>query len=605
MSANVMGANYNSMLAGGQTAGMQQNGMPQQYNNGSIQGYTNGYHPSTNGYTNGINGSKDVITGSYGEKLGNSYGGNNGHNGGNNGFAGGNYGLSNGTGGLNGTSFGQNNGYDGYYGAFDYEGGDAYEYGFYPRYSQGSGPEYAQNNLQTTQLEEGLEVTVYGEAGEEIPAPVDSWDAAQTLFPPVLVQECRRNGFERPMPIQANTWGIGVMGRDIIGVAKTGSGKTLAYLFLGFMRLSNAPRSPSPGMLIMAPTRELVQQIEAESVKFGRPLNVRTASCYGGASRGPQLGQIRRGAKVLVATPGRLNDFLQAGQVNLSHCSFLVLDEADRMLDLGFEPQIRTIIKCLPSEQRQTLLYTATWPKELRSLASDFLKKPIHVHVGHGDHLAANKDITQIVLITQNEQEKMEELRRVLSQCQQGDRVLIFCETKASTAYLSQQLTQVERVNAVAIHGDLAQNNRDWSLESFKSGRAPIMVATDVAGRGLDIKGITAVVNWDPAHNAEDYVHRIGRTARAGCKGVAYTFLLPGDTRKAKDIVNVMENTGLQPAPELLQLAGRGQRNFKGKGKKGKGKGKGFSGKGKGGGGFRGGKGKSGGAGRFDDLGRV
>merc|ERR1719375_2583546 len=169
---------------------------------------------------------------------------------------------------------------------------------------------------------------------------------------------------------------------------------------------------------------------------------------------------------------------------------------------------------------------------------------------------------------------RIEELRKILAQCQHGDRVLIFCETKMATAYLSHQLTQAERIYSVAIHGDLAQRDRDWALESFKSGRAPIMVATDVAGRGLDIKGIAVVVNWDAAHNAEDYVHRIGRTARAGAKGLAYTFLGPDENRKARDIVNVMENTGIQPPPELLQLAGRGQKNHF-KGRKGKGKGKG------------------------------
>jgi len=466
-------------------------------------------------------------------------------------------------------------------------GGD-YDDEFYPRYNQGSGPEYAQNQLSTQKVQdsdEGLEVTIYGETGENIPEAVDSWDKCAQIFPANLVQECVNAGFAKPMPIQANTWGVGVLGRDLIGVAKTGSGKTLAYLFLGFMRLMQNKGQP-PGMLILAPTRELAQQIEQESIKFGTPLRLKTACCYGGASRGPQLGAIRRGAQVIVATPGRLNDFLQAGQVRLVQCGFLVLDEADRMLDLGFEPQIRTIIQCLPAE-RQTLLYTATWPKELRSLASDFLNKPIHVHVGSGDKLAANKDINQVVMIVQNEQQKMEELREILKTFTHGNRVLIFCETKAATADLARMLKQQERINSVAIHGDLAQRDRDWALESFKSGRAPIMVATDVAGRGLDIKGIAAVVNWDAAHNAEDYVHRIGRTARAGEKGIAYTFLCPGESRKAKDIVNVMENTGLEVSPELLQLAGR-SRGGKGKGKKGKGKGRGFGGKGKGGGGFRG-----------------
>merc|ERR1740122_664894 len=212
------------------------------------------------------------------------------------------------------------------------------------------------------------------------------------------------------------------------------------------------------------------------------------------------------------------------------------------MLDLGFEPQIRTIVQTL-SQERQTLLFTATWPKELRSLASDFLTKPIHVHLGRRDELTANQDITQVVKIVQNDQQKMQELQTIMTECSQGDRLLIFCETKVATAMLAHQLSAVARVPSVAIHGDLAQRDRDWSLEAFKSGRCPVMVATDVAGRGLDIRGIRAVVNWDAAHNAEDYVHRIGRTARAGVKGLAYTFLLPTETRKAKDIVTVMENT--------------------------------------------------------------
>jgi len=227
------------------------------------------------------------------------------------------------------------------------------------------------------------------------------------------------------------------------------------------------------------------------------------------------------------------------------------------------------------------------------------LTKPVHVHVGTGDKLSANTDISQMVVIVQNEEQKMEELRKILAQCAQGDRVLIFCETKAACADLCHQLTRNERIYSVAIHGDLVQRDRDWSLEAFRSGKAPIMVATDVAGRGLDIKGIAAVVNWDAAHNAEDYVHRIGRTARAGEKGSAYTFLKPSENRKARDIVTVMENTGLTVNAELLQLAGRGQKHGKGKNRKGFGKG----GKGKSSGGG-GGKGKSFGGGGFGGGGK-
>lgn len=565
-----------------------------------------GYNSYSSGQ--GVNSSGADYGGSRGMQV-NGYNGQNGqaYNSSGGDYGGGCYGRSNCKGGKSagckgGKDFYGDNGCRG----GDYDGGDQYgqSFDYYPRYSQGAGPEYAQSELASTTLADETAVHVYGEQGEQIPKAIDSWDEAQNFFPPLLVQQCRNAGFEKPMPIQANTWGIGLQGRDLIGVAKTGSGKTLAYLFLGFYRILTQ-RPPSPAMVILAPTRELAQQIEAEAQKFGMPVRIRTACCYGGASRGPQLGQLRRGCQVIVACPGRLNDFIQQGQVRLNQCAFLVLDEADRMLDLGFEPQIRSIIETMPTV-RQTLLYTATWPKELRSLASDFLTKPIHVNVGKGDRLEANPDITQVVKIVQNDQHKMEELREIFQLCKQGDRVLIFCETKVATADLANQLSQVEQIYSVAIHGDLAQRDRDWSLSNFKSGRAPILVATDVAARGLDVKGVTAVINWDAPHNAEDYVHRIGRTARAGEKGMAFTFLMPTEMRKARDIVNVMENTGCEVDPELLQLAGRNIRTGrswgtkrKGKGDKGGKGGKGGKGKGrgKGGGGFMGGMGKFGGFG--------
>jgi ATP-dependent RNA helicase DDX5/DBP2 len=266
---------------------------------------------------------------------------------------------------------------------------------------------------------------------------------------------------------------------------------------------------------------------------------------------------------------------------------YCVLDEADRMLDMGFEPQIRGVLSKIP-QPRQMLLYTATWPKEVRSLASDFLTKPFCVNVGEKG-TAANSDVEQHVIVVENSQMKLDELRKILEQCVQGDLVLVFCETKMGCAWLAEHLYSEYRVPCVALHGDLEQRERDYAIQAFKSGRKPIMVGTDVAARGLDIKGIKVVVNFDAASGGEDYVHRIGRTGRAGEKGYAYTFLLQRDAKKAKDIVKIMAAGHIEIPQDLQVLAGTGR------GRKGKGKSKG-KGKGKGGGkGFmRGGCGKGG-----------
>eukprot|EP00933_Yihiella_yeosuensis_P010261 TRINITY_DN11661_c1_g2_i1.p1 TRINITY_DN11661_c1_g2~~TRINITY_DN11661_c1_g2_i1.p1 ORF type:complete len:405 (+),score=78.03 TRINITY_DN11661_c1_g2_i1:77-1216(+) len=339
----------------------------------------------------------------------------------------------------------------------------------------------------------------------------------------------------------------------------------------------------------MAPTRELACQIEVEAEKFGRPVGIRTVCCYGGAPRGQQLGALRRGCQIVVACPGRLNDFIQSDVANLSNVSLLVLDEADRMLDMGFEPQIRQVIERIP-QGRQTLLFTATWPREVRSLASEYLSRPIHVQTGTINEMTVNKDIEQHVLFVQNEQEKAQGLLSILGSLSSTDRCLIFCEMKKSAEVLAQELMRYHRVPAVRIHGDMAQADRTRALEAFKNGRSPILVATDVAARGIDVKGVTCVINYDACGSAKDYVHRIGRTGRAGAKGKAYTLLLPAEDKKAKDIVNVLYKSGL-PIP--LELQSFAKTSNKGKsGGKGRMKGgKGFSSKGKGGYGKGGGKG--------------
>lgn len=458
-------------------------------------------------------------------------------------------------------------------GSYDGQGEYRWDYDDLPRYNQGNGPIYAQDLLK--QHAEGYnQVTVLGKKGEVVPEAMSTFELCDNVFPPVIMKQLRNAGFTEPMPIQASTWAMAIQGRDVIGVAKTGSGKTLAFLLPGFLSILNGESfGKAPRLLVMAPTRELARQTEDEAHKFGGPCRISTVCLYGGAPIGPQLGQLRRGVQVIVATPGRLNDFLENRQVDLTMCTYVVLDEADRMLDMGFEPQIRTILAKVPAS-RQTLLYSATWAKEVRSLASDFLTNPFCVNVGQ-DRLTANEDVSQHVILVQNEQQKLEEVRKILENCVRGDLVLIFCDTKAGCAWLSEHLYSQYRIPCTALHGDLAQRDRNYAVQSFKSGQTPVMVGTDLAARGLDIKGIKVVINFDPAHGSEDYVHRIGRTARAGRKGTAYSLLTPKDAKKAKDIASVMQAGGVPVPPELADLAGS---DWGGKGRKGKGKGKGGKG---------------------------
>jgi len=355
-------------------------------------------------------------------------------------------------------------------------------------------------------------------------------------FPSQIMRALTGAGFPAPSAIQAWAWPILSEGRDLIGVAKTGSGKTLGFLIpacsIIIEKRMDPQRAGGPLQLVLAPTRELACQIEVEAEKFGTQAGMNCAVAYGGAPKGPQLQQLRRGAHVLIATPGRLNDFVQQGVVRLRSVVFLVLDEADRMLDMGFEPQIRQIIGELP-RQRQTMMFTATWPKEVRRLAEEFLYQPAHVQIGSTDALEANADIDQRIIIVASQWDKQDKLLGLLKQeAPRGERVIVFTATKRGCDQLARELENRSRISCVCIHGDREQRERDAALEAFKSGRSPIMVATDVAARGLDIKHVKLVVNFDPANNAEDYVHRIGRTGRAGDKGLAYTFLT-GDQGRA------------------------------------------------------------------------
>lgn len=390
------------------------------------------------------------------------------------------------------------------------------------------------------------EITVLGNA----PDPYLTFES--TCFPPDILKELKSAGFPTPTPIQSQSWPVTMAGHDIVAVAKTGSGKTLGYLLPGFVHLQQRRNNPrnGPTMLVLAPTRELATQIHDEAVKFGRSSRIISTCVYGGAPKAPQLRDLDRGADIVIATPGRLNDFLEMKRINLRQVSYLVLDEADRMLDMGFEPQIRKIVNHIPS-QHQTAMFTATWPKEVRRIAQDLLTSPVQVNIGNTDELVANKSITQIVELTAP-YEKQRRLEEILRMQGRGSKTIIFCSTKRMCDQLSRSLDRT--FGAMAIHGDKSQPERDHVLQQFRSGATPILVATDVAARGLDVKDIGCVVNYDFPTGVEDYVHRIGRTGRAGATGVAYTFFSQQDGKYAKELIKVLEGAGQTVPPGLHEL---------------------------------------------------
>ena len=364
-------------------------------------------------------------------------------------------------------------------------------------------------------------------------------------------------GFSAPTPIQAQTWPIAMMERDVISIAKTGSGKTLAFLLPCYKKMDArfGGANGSINVLVLAPTRELATQIQEEADKFGRAAGYLSACAYGGAAKKDQL-RAMSSASVLVATPGRLNDFLDAGQVDLSQVFYLVMDEADRMLDMGFEPQIRDILKRVP-RRRQTLMFSATWPEEVRRLAHDFLSRPIHIQMGDPrDGLRANEDVTQHLILLRSGEDKDQELLNLFrSKFDRRDLVLIFVARKNTCDFVANMLNRIG-IRAAPMHSDRTQEYREKTLASFKEGSMPVMVATDVASRGLDVKGVSAVVNYDLANNTEDYVHRIGRTGRAGMKGESFTFITRSgeDTWKTMGIVEVMQRTGQYVDPDIQQM---------------------------------------------------
>ncbi|KAL3229627.1 ATP-dependent RNA helicase DBP3 [Nakaseomyces bracarensis] len=359
--------------------------------------------------------------------------------------------------------------------------------------------------------------------------------------------------FPKPTPIQAVSWPYLLSGKDVIGVAETGSGKTFAFGVPAINNLLTASEKPrGVKVLIISPTRELASQIYDNLILLTQKVGIECCVVYGGVPKDDQRRQIAR-SNVVVATPGRLLDLIEEGSVDLSGVDYMVLDEADRMLEKGFEEDIKRIIGQTKSVGRQTLMFTATWPKEVRELASTFMNKPVKVSIGNRDELAANKRITQVVEVIDprgKERKLLELLKKYHSGPKKNEKVLIF-------ALYKKEATRVERnlkyngYDVAAIHGDLSQQQRTQALNEFKAGKTNLLLATDVAARGLDIPNVKTVINLTFPLTVEDYVHRIGRTGRAGQTGTAHTLFTEQEKHLAGGLVNIL-NGANQPVPEDL-----------------------------------------------------
>jgi ATP-dependent RNA helicase RhlE len=349
-------------------------------------------------------------------------------------------------------------------------------------------------------------------------------------------------GYREPTPIQAQAIPLVLMGRDVMGAAQTGTGKTAGFALPILQRLmphANASASPARHpvrALVIAPTRELADQIYVNVAAYAKYTNLKSSVVFGGVDIKPQLAAMRAGCEVLIATPGRLLDHIEQRTVNLSQVEIFVMDEADRMLDMGFLPDIQRIINLLP-KGRQNLMFSATFSNDIRKLAESFLRDPVSVEVARRN--AASENVEQKVYRVDGSDAKRAAVAKLVRDHQLAQ-VIVFTNTKIGASRLARELVR-EGLNADAIHGDKSQQERLATLEAFKKGETVILVATDVAARGLDIAELPAVINYDLPYSPEDYVHRIGRTGRAGAKGVALSLMTSNDERLLAEIEKLIK----------------------------------------------------------------
>jgi superfamily II DNA/RNA helicase len=358
---------------------------------------------------------------------------------------------------------------------------------------------------------------------------------------PDILKAIVEQGYTTPTPIQAQAIPVVLSGRDVMGAAQTGTGKTASFSLPIIQRLlPHASTSASPARhpvraLILTPTRELADQVAANVHAYAKHTALRSAVVFGGVDMNPQSEQLRRGVEILIATPGRLLDHVQQKTANLGQVQMLVLDEADRMLDMGFLPDLQRILNLLPKE-RQTLLFSATFSGEIKKLAATYLRNPQTIEVARSNSTATNVTQTVYEVAEGDKTGAVVQLIRERGLKQ----VIVFCNSKIGASRLARSLER-DGVVATAIHGDRTQNERMQALDAFKRGEIEALVATDVAARGLDIVELPAVINFDLPFNAEDYVHRIGRTGRAGASGDALSLCSPNERKQLADIEKLIK----------------------------------------------------------------
>jgi len=415
--------------------------------------------------------------------------------------------------------------------------------------------------------------------GGNIPKPLRYWK--ESIIPENILKIISDVGYKDPTPIQRQAIPIGMQNRDIIGVAETGSGKTLAFLVPLLVWIDSLPRNirvedadKGPYAIILAPTRELATQIEEEVVKFGAPLGIRSVAVIGGASREEQGLKLRMGCEIVIATPGRLIDVIENRYLVLSQCTYIVLDEADRMIDMGFEPEVQKILSHMPvtnekqddealddeeamkknffdrNKFRQTVMFTATMPPPVERIAKTFMRRPCTVYIGSIGK-AADRIVQKAFFVPDGQ--KAKKMISILEEenCLELGPVIVFVNQKKGCDVLARQLEKYG-YDAISLHGGKGQDQRDYALACIKNGEKNVLVATDVAGRGIDIKDVSLILNYDMAKNIEDYTHRIGRTGRAGKSGKAVTFLTQDDSHNFYDLRQMLIESECSSCPPEL-----------------------------------------------------
>ncbi|KAL8039516.1 hypothetical protein ABFX02_10G041600 [Erythranthe guttata] len=390
--------------------------------------------------------------------------------------------------------------------------------------------------------------------GKDVPKPIKTWH--QTGLSTKILDTIKKLNYEKPMSIQAQAIPIIMSGRDCIGVAKTGSGKTLAFVLPMLRHIKDQPPVVSgdgPIGLIMAPTRELVQQIHSDIKKFTKAMGLSCVPVYGGSGVAQQISELKRGTDIVVCTPGRMIDILctSSGKItNLRRVTYLVMDEADRMFDMGFEPQITRIVQNTRPD-RQTVLFSATFPRQVEILARKVLNKPVEIQVG--GRSVVNKDIAQLVEV-RPESDRFLRLLELLGEWSEKGKILIFVHSQEKCDSLFKELIR-SGYPCLSLHGAKDQTDRESTITDFKTNVCNLLIATSIAARGLDVKDLELVINFDVPNHYEDYVHRVGRTGRAGKKGCAITFVSEEDARYAPDLVKALELSEQTVPDDLKALA--------------------------------------------------